>query len=291
MGAAGENVLMRRLLLLPLVALVAATGCGGDDISPEAAVAEAASKTTEAGSSRVSFQAEISGSALPERIEFGGEGEFDYETQTGRLAYDMSDLIPGAGSGEVELIQQGFVIYMRFPAGTQAQLPRGKQWLKIDLGALGKDTGIDLGQLSQLNQGDPSQMLRYLRGASEGVEEVGEEEVHGTDATHYRAEVDIDKAVERSLDEVPAETRGAVRASAKRLREMIGAKTIPVDVWIDQEGLTRRMELAYDMEMPGQSGDLHMEMTMEFFDFGVEVDATRPAADTVVDIQKLIAGS
>jgi hypothetical protein len=282
---------MRRFLLLPLVALLAAAGCGGDDVSPEAAVAEAATKTADAGSSRVSFQAGISGSALPERIEFGGEGEFDYETQTGRLSYDMSDLIPGAGSGKVEMIQQGLVIYMKFPAGTQAQLPGGKQWLKIDLAALGDETGIDLGQLSQLNQGDPSQMLRYLRGASGGVEEIGEEEVRGTATTHYRAEVDIDKAIEQSLDEVPAEARAAVRESARRLREMIGAKTIPVDVWIDQEGLTRKMQLAYEMEVPGQSGELHMEMTMEFFDFGVEVDAKPPSADTVVDIQALIAGS
>lgn len=279
---------MRRLLLLPILAVAFASGCGGDELSPDAAVAQAASKTTEAGSSRVSFSAAMSGSALPDPLEFGGEGEFNYETQTGRLSYDMSELIPGAGSSEIEMIQQGLVLYMNFPEGTDAELPEGKQWVKFDLAALGEESGVDLGQLSQLNQGDPSQMLRYLRGASEGVEEVGEDEVRGTDTTHYRAEVDIDKAIEQSLDDVPAEAREGVRHSAKRLRELIGAKTIPVGIWIDGEGLTRRMKLEYDMDVPGQSGELHMEMTMEFFDFGVEVDAKPPPAEETVDIQTLI---
>jgi hypothetical protein len=288
MGTDGEDVLMRRLLLLPLVAFFAATGCAGEEVSPDAAVAEAATKTAEAGSSRVWFEAKMSGTALPDEIEFGGEGEFDYERQTGRLSYDMSELIPGAGTGDLEMVQQGVVFYMKFPAGTDAQLPQGKEWVKFDLAALGEGTGIDLGQLSQLNQGDPSQMLRYLRGASKGVEEVGEEAVRGTDTTHYRADVDLEKAIEQSLDEVPAETREALRESAKRLRELMVGETVPVDVWIDEDGLARRMRLEYGMKAPGQSGDLQMEMTMEFFDFGIDVDARPPPAEETVDIQTLI---
>jgi hypothetical protein len=63
---------------------------------------------------------------------------------------------------------------------------------------------------------------------------------------------------------------------------------VPTEVWIDEEGLARRMELTYKgmRFAPGEEGD--MTMTMELFDFGVEVDIQPPPANNVTDLQDLL---
>jgi hypothetical protein len=215
-----------------------------------------------------------------------GEGEFDYEKQQGTLSYDMGDLLPGGG--DVEVIQEGLVVYMKFPSSARQGLPPGKSWVKFDFEALGEETGVNLGALSQLNQGDPSQMLRYLRGASSGVKEVGEEEVRGAETTQYHANVDLRKSVEQSIDEVPQELRSGVRASVERVIELTGTSKIPVDVWIDDDGRARRIAMEYDVSVPGGASKVHLDLKMDFFEFGVEVDVEPPPAGEVVDIQTLV---
>jgi hypothetical protein len=279
---------MRRGLLIAL--LLAATlplACGGDEVSPETAVAEAATKTADTGSSRIAFEASLSGGGLPQAFEFTGEGEVDYRSRQARLTYDMSDFV--SGGGQFDLIMDGAVMYMRFPRELGAKLPEGKAWVKVDLGKVGRELGIDIDELMQLNQGDPAQVLSYLRGASEGVDEVGEEEVRGVETTHYRARVDLRKSVELSTETLDPVTRAALRESVDRLIEMTGTETIPIDVWIDEEGLARRMAMAFDMRVPEATGKTHMEMSFELFDFGTAVDVEPPPAGDVIDLQQLIA--
>ncbi|HWC32469.1 MAG TPA: hypothetical protein VG709_05005, partial [Actinomycetota bacterium] len=70
-----------------------AGGCGGgDDVSPQAAVADAATKTADAGTSRLALEVETE---LPgeEPVAFTGTGVFDYDAQRGRMAMDMSELL------------------------------------------------------------------------------------------------------------------------------------------------------------------------------------------------------
>jgi hypothetical protein len=278
---------MLALLLLASAAAIPAAGCGDEELSPEAAVAEAATKTEETGSSRLSFTAEISGAGMPSPLKFGGEGEFDYEARQGRFTYELGELF-GGGEGNFEVILDGLVMYMKFPPDMNVPVPGGKEWFKIDLAEVGKQSGIDFAALSQLNQGDPSQMLLYLRGASQEIEEMGEEEIRGEETTHYRARVDLEKAVEQSIGRVPEEMRESVRKTVDRLVEQIGARTIPVEVWIDGDGRARRMSMEFDMKIPAQSAKLHMSMTMDLFDFGVDVSAEPPPEGETVDLLELV---
>jgi hypothetical protein len=283
---------MRRLLALLALAALAPLGCGGGDaaeeLTPESAVAQAATKTERAGSSRMSFAATMAGGGLPRAVRFSGEGEFDYESRTGRATYDMSELIPGAGP--IEIVMDRLVVYMEFPASLAGGLPEGKSWLKLDLEKLGEATGIDLGALAQMNQGDPTQILLYLRGASDRIEEVGEESVRGAETTHYRASVSFRKALQQSLGKLPPELRESARMSIERLIEAIGSDTVPVDVWIDEDGRARRMRMAYDMNVPSATEPMSFEMDFELYDFGVTVDAEPPPADEVADLQELLQG-
>jgi hypothetical protein len=279
---------MRRGLAFIGLLLAAALplACGGAEVSPEAAVAEAATKTSGAGSSRVAFEGSVGGGGLPQAFAFTGEGAVDYESRQARLSYDMSEVMPGGG--ELELLMDWPVMYMRFPEAVASELPEGKSWVKFDLGAVGANLGIDLDQLMQLNQGDPSQVLTYLRGVTEGVEELGEEKVRGVTTTHYRALVDVRKSAEQAAGSLDAETRRALQESVDRLVELTGTKVMPMDVWIDEEGLARRISMSFDMNVPEATEKMRMEMSMEFFDFGTAVDVNPPPADEVLDLNELV---
>ena len=273
----------RTLALLTLALAALPLACGGESLSPQAAVAQAATKYEEAGSSRVSMSATTTG--VPGGpFTFTAEGEFDRER--GRMTMDMSELgeaTGGAFAGELEMILDDLVMYMKFPEAITEQLPGGKSWVRIDLREAGKEFGIDLEELLQVQQGDPSQSLQYLRGASDDFEEVGEEEVRGVETTHYRGTIDLHKAVEQ----LPQDAR----ESFERAIDLIGTDELPLDVWIDDDGMARRMK--YEQPLPSAGGEKGaMELTMEFFDFGVDVDVEPPPSDEVIDIKELIgAGS
>jgi hypothetical protein len=289
MAAGGKDVLMhRRLLLFPLLALALAAACGGDELSSGAAVADAATKTQQAGSSRMVFTAVMSGGGLPQTFEIQGEGEFDFEARKGHVTYDLGKLFGGVGS-EFEVVLDGLVLYLKWPS--EGTLPEGKSWFRIDLADVGKYAGIDVAQLSQLSQGDPSQMLLYLRGASTDVEEVGTEEVRGAETTHYRAQVDLQKAVEQSLEGISAETQESVRKIVGQLIEQLGTREIPVDAWIDGEGRARKVATTFDVKVPSRTDKLHTEVTMELFDFGIDVTADPPPVEETVDLLELMGTS
>jgi hypothetical protein len=273
----------RTLALLTLALAALPLACGGESLSPQAAVAQAATKYEEAGSSRVSMSATTTG--VPGGpFTFTAEGEFDRER--GRMTMDMSELgeaTGGAFAGELEMILDDLVMYMKFPEAITEQLPGGKSWVRIDLREAGKEFGIDLEELMQVQQSDPSQSLQYLRGASDDFEEVGEEEVRGVETTHYRGTIDLHKAVEQLPENA--------RESFERAIDLIGTDELPLDVWIDGDGMARRMK--YEQPLPSAGGEEGaMELTMEFFDFGVDVDVEPPPSDEVIDIKELIgAGS
>lgn len=271
---------MRRTLALFALALAALpVACGGESLSPQAAVAQAATKYEEAGSSRVSMTAAIK-DVPGGPFTFTGEGEFNRER--GHMTMDMSSLgeaTQGALSGEMELVFDRLILYMKFPAAITEQLPGGKSWVRIDLRQAGKELGIDLEELMQVQQSDPTQALQYLRGASDDFEEVGQEDVRGVETTHYRGTIDLRKAAEQ----VPEEAR----ESFERATELLGTNKLPFDVWIDEDGMARRMK--YEQALPGAGGETAtMALTMEFFDFGIEVNIEPPPADEVIDIQELI---
>lgn len=265
---------MRRtavLLLLVLASLPLACG-EGDALSPEAAVAEAATKTADAGSARVDIDAGLNSSAGS--FTMTGEGEFAGDR--GRMTFDV---VAGGQRISMEMVFDQLIIYMRFPSGLGVDLPGDKSWVKMDLEALGKEEGIDFSQFTQFGQSDPTQTLRYLRGASGDFEKVGEEEIRDVATTHYRGTVDLRKAA----DQLPE----SARESIVRLVELVGKSTFPFDVWVDDEGLARRIK--YEQPIPDANGqNATMAMTMDFYDFGAEVDVEPPADDEVVDLQKLM---
>jgi hypothetical protein len=275
---------MRKVVLL-LAALLVLPACGGGDSVAVDPVAEAATKTTEAGSSRIEFTMAME--AEGRSFTMRGDGVFDYTSPRGRMTLDLgalSEVAGGAlGNGRLELVLDGSAYYMKFPEAMQLI---GKQWLKIDLEEVGELTGADLGALQQANQ-NPAQLMQFLRGASDDIEELGKEEVRGVETTHYRATVDLEEAAEQGAEigELSDEMREQLQAEIERMKAQTGLETLPVDVWVDEENLLRRMQMDVSFAVEGEQ--VGMDTTMDFFDFGVDVRVAPPPAEQTIDITEL----
>ena len=92
------------------------------------------------------------------------------------------------------------------------------------------------------------QALDYLR-ATGSVEEVGTEEIGGVETTHYQGSIMLDSVVEQ----VPADQQEAVRKAIEKLKKQTGLTEIPVDVWVDGDGLLRRMSLDVHRQGAGRA--------------------------------------
>jgi hypothetical protein len=284
---------VRSLVFLAVLAALALAACGGgggnaeptttssaentatvSGSDPSSLIALAGQKTRAAGSARVSFTLEMTGGEANGTMS--GDGVFDQHG--GRMTMDLRGLAGGAlGSGKAEVIFRDLVYYMKLPQAAAAQLPTGKAWLKFDLGALSRQQGLDLEQLAQLNQSDPSQALQLLSGA-EDFEKIGKEDVRGAETTHYRGTVDMSRVAENAPEDLQDDIR--------KIIEQTGDRAVPMDIWIDRDGLVRR--LRWTQHLPQGTA---MTMEEELYDFGVDVDAQPPPADEVLDLTALLGNS
>ncbi len=280
------------------VAALTLAGCGGGSsgaasgASRVGLIAASAAKTTEATSARMSMTMSFEGAETGSTGTIGIDGAVDF--RTGDTVMEMSgDALGGlglgsvgSGTGPVEVRMVDGVMYMG-ARGLAAEEPvlQGKEWIRFDVKALADRLGVDAGSAGALDQSDLTGSLDALRGVSGDVEEVGHEKVRGADTTHYRAEIDPEKA----LDEVPE----AQREQAAKALEKLGGASLPVDVWIDGDGRTRKLSMTVDSDRLGvdaPGGPAKATVTYELYDFGVEVDATAPPAETVLDLGEMFSG-
>lgn len=278
-----------RLLLLPLTLLVPLTTSCSDEASAAEVVAGAASVTMEETTVAMAVSADMSDLPGVGELVIEGEGEADFKSGRASMTMDMTELLRQSGApadvdGTFETLIDGTVMYMRAGALTaELGIPAGT-WLKADLQEFGESQGIDMAQAQQPGTGDPRQGLAMLTGVTEiGVEELGEEDVRGVSTTHYRAEVDLRKAIEQADAITDPE-------AFERFIDTMGTDTMDVEVWIDDEGRLRRMT----MEMPlptGAGGDAEIRTTSEFYDFGRDVDLEPPAEEDTRDIQELLSAA
>ena len=265
---------MRSFLALAaslLASLTLAACSGGDSVALDP-VAQAADRTNATGSSRIVM--EMSVGMGNQKFFVNAEGAMDYKRRRGWLLMDMSQLAaltPGAPEiPRLNMVFENTTVWMRVPP-TLAASTGGKQWLRMSLGSTSNAFG-------GMQQPDPSQMLDALRGISGSVTKVGKTQVRGAQTTHYTADVSLDKA----LAQAPPEQRKAAMATLKMFD---GLEKVPVDLYIDDAGRVRRMEMEYDLKSAGMT--FESEVRMELFDFGTRVAFKRPPASQVADFSSL----
>ena len=265
------------------VALVSAIAIGvtatAADASPRnrgaRRLARAASAFAKEGSARISGSIAIdvtTGTDAGQKISMPFSGSIDNRTKTGSFTFDPSGLGGPGMSGPVTEIFAGNALYMSTDAfGSQLrERLGGKHWLELDLSKLGAGT-------SQAQQTDPTSTLDALRGVSNDVQNLGHATIRDVDTTHYRATLDPAKA----LTHVPPAQRPRVQSALSQF----GGNTIPIDVWLDDNGVPRRYAINMDVSKSGAT--VHVDESFDFYDFGTPVSVKVPAPDDVADFSQL----
>jgi hypothetical protein len=109
---------------------------------------------------------------------------------------------------------------------------------------------------------------------------VGEEPVDGEATQHYRSTVDLRRLVAGATDP-------AVRESLRRAEAVSGITSFPVDVWIDDKGYLRRVELTETMTPPGTNAPVTMTIEEDLSELGGGATISLPPSASVVDIEDL----
>lgn len=295
------------LAVLGVVAVLAGCGAGGGTtVSGEPIGLEqlsvAATSSAETESGRFAFSLEMSMPGTEKPFAFAGEGAFDARSNRAQLSFDFSsfaELLGGLFSGfggpgsqapdlgdpsawRIEAVQDGEVAYMRFPA-MSSELPAGKSWVRIAVGETADVQGFQLSQLEEFTTNDPRKALGFLRAASDRIETVGTEELRGTTTTHYRATVDL--AEYEKL--VPPSEREELGSMTGDLVEQSGLEELPVDIWIDEDGLVRQLAMSFSSTQPGTTQKVDGSMTFELWDYGEAIEIDLPPPAQVVDAAAL----
>lgn len=268
---------MRRTCAALVAVALLLVGCRGT--APLELVAGASDALTAAGTARFEMVVRAAG----EGEEFRAEGAQDLATGALQMRLDL-----GEDGPLTETLLLGTDVYVRSPL---FELFTGdpSTWVRVDLAEQAAEQGIDEQMLLEGNTG-PAALLAQLEGASEDVERVGSEEVRGVDTNHLRVTIDTSAAI----DQAPPETRAQLRTYA----EAVGLPaSYPMDLWIDADGLVRRIRTVLDVPTgPPGGGDagerpdaVTQETVLELFDFGVSVDLRAPDDDEVIDLAELLA--
>jgi hypothetical protein len=225
-------------------------GCGSEATSSEQAVSDSAEKTAQAGSSRVA-------------VFFDGSlfmtGALDYGDGTGAFAQD-------GGPPTIIYTQDAAYAELAGDLRVSAEL-EDKGWIKSDLNG-------GSAALFQPFAGSPTELLGFVRAASD-VEKIDAGQERGVEVIRYHARLDVERAVE----ELAEDERDGVRAMIKQYWPDGAKAGIPLDLAIDREGRLRKVALTIPEDE---------RLAVEFYDYGVEVDAKPPPADEVISWDDLV---
>ena len=243
--------MVRYLALLPTALVLAACGGGGGGALSLDPVASAADKTAKQGSERFTLHLE---GGLPSGRYLGLTvgGVANNADGSGRFSIVFTE---GGESFRADAIDDGSIMYMRSKLFA-SKLPDGKSWIKVDVEKLAHKAG--LGSLAGLQESSPARPLQALRAAGKTTK-VGKATIGGVPTTKYHTIVDLEK---------------------EKLADQMGAKHLPIDVWIDRKGLVRKMSFAQSSSDATKAGKLTYVLT----GFGPTVTVKPPPSDETIDV-------
>ncbi len=282
-------------LVAPLLLLAAcATPGRGDDLAAIETGAEIGQAlraspglAADAGTARFEMDVSISEGG-PEALVLTTTGSAD--GAAGQLAMDLDlggplggvpdDQLP-AGMGEpAKVVVAGGTIYLRIPlldelTGTSGWLAGSPEELAAS-GASAPAPGRSVY--------DPFALLEVLRGATDDAEPDGHGQVRGVPTSRYSATVRLDDA----LDQAPGGRRAALQRQLDQLGE--GDAPIPVEVWVDEGGLPRRLTMTFaEPSSEGIDEEVTVAITIELFDYGLPVSIVVPSPDEVTPYGEAMA--
>jgi hypothetical protein len=272
------------VLSIGLVAALAVSGCGAEESAKKAAsgaknaidpVAQAA-ETTSSQKGGIAMTMKGSVNAAGQDVPLDGSGTVDRSGKKGTFSFTTT--IAGKSMKMDEIIDDK-IVYIG--SDLFSNLPGGKRWVKVDINAEASKLGIDLGSLGAGTTQDPAAALDYLKGAGES-RKVRTATVNGFKTTQYHVDVDLRKVAAKSGDD-------EAKKSVEKLIQMVGASTMPIDVWVDDQHLVRREKIAYEATTQGQKSSF--DFTIDITKYGADVKADAPPADQVADFADVLGAA
>jgi hypothetical protein len=244
---------------------------GEDELNP---VAEAAQRTAAIPGARLKMEVTYTREGSSKPIVATGTGAFD--ARGGRSRVVLTVPTPGQAPTIVTSVGDQRTAFIRSPAFA-AELPPGKDWL-------GFEPLLGHNPRNALGSGPGAQgTIEMLRAVGGDVEEVGQENVRGSETTRYKATIDLSQ-VAKVLGE-----QG--EATLAREYEKFGERAprpIPVEVWVDDQGLARVVRMVEQLPTAPGVPTLTMNMRMELFDFGARPKIDLPPPGRVLDTTPIL---
>ncbi len=199
----------------------------------------------------------------------------------GQTAAEAAMVAAFFGDGRIEMRQVGDTAYMRWPA-LSALFGAQTDWISFPA-----DDAIESSFNSSELLGSP-ELLDEL--ASIGsVTNLGTEQLRGVSTTHYEALIDYGTAY-ASLSSGAPVPLDAPDATA------LAGLSIPLGLWIDEDGLVRRMRMDFDTaslglaaeELAGAPGSISLQF--DILEVGGTVVVQAPPAADVTDMTGIDGG-
>lgn len=246
----------------------------------------------EATSGRFEGRITISGDAeFPEGVELVFLGAFDSTNDASEISIDLgsvalaaaeaegTDLGPMAALFEEPMVvrtigDRSFISWGLFSLLTGTD----EGWIETEA-----DDASDITSgFGGTGNGSPVDILTVLEDANADITEIGTEEVRGVSTTHIRALIDVAE-MEASLSDED-------RATLERDLGDVPTDALPMDIWIDDDGLIRRYSL--DLSDFDENDDIDQAgLVFEFFDYGEDITIEVPPADQIISADELDPGA
>ena len=262
------------------------------DADPVRALRAAPDAVTEAGTA--AFEMVMEGSMQGQAFEFTATGVVDGTAEQMSMEMDLSEMMESLAEAEGQqlppsfsepwrMVADGDTMYVQAPMFEMLGIEGWISMTPEDMGTSADAMGLGAGAY------DFTQTLESLRGVTGDPERVGEDEVRGVEATHYEATMNLGEA----LEQAPEEQREQLEAAFDQLGggEELDEVDIPVDVWIDDDDLPRRLQMDMgSMFAAAGMASGEMTMTIEMFDYGEPVDIVVPSPDEVTSFAEALGG-
>jgi hypothetical protein len=243
---------MLRVLVLILLVPVA-TACGVAQ-SPGSSAAESSDGRRDAASSRFT-------------ASFVDRGE--PFTVIGAIDYEQGTAIIGEAGTEPNIITPEATFELLTGLGYDPDETGGRRWLKSDPISVSDELAPVFAPFAD----SPSELLGFIHAIGH-IETVKSETVQRNGLIRYRARLDLDRVLNAFPEAGPSVRESLVRCWPD-------SKTAgPVDFAVDTSGRLRVVNTTFSCKRP-------IELTIEFFDYGLGVDAKAPPTDEVMTHEEL----
>ncbi len=249
----GSISLAVALLVVALggILLAIRVGDDGGDGGGSSLLADWTDATEREGTYRFTMKQSVTGSGAPKGLDelFSLEGAVDTRAKLARTVTSISVL--GANTKCTYITKEPDIVYVNVHESRRAEF--GAPWLRSNVTAALAGVGFPL-RPDELDD-DPD---RYF----EQLEENGNATVGGVRTTRYSGEFDL----------------GAIystAAGASQLPTDFGER-VPVDVYMDDEDLVRRIQLKVS-----STNEISIGFTIDFSDYGEPVDLKEPSGTEV----------